>query len=109
MSFFGLFKKSNRKEEQAQAIIESIADGVISINEKGNIESFNPAAEKLFGYRTNDVLGKNVNILMPEPYRSEHDGYIGNYLTTHKAKIIGIGREVLGPGAGPGSPPHPVP
>ena len=79
-----------------RALIETAVDGAILIDSRGRVLMFNPACEKLFGYSANEVIGKNVKILMPEPYRHEHDGYIANYLDTRKPKIIGIGREVVG-------------
>lgn len=78
-----------------QAILNTAVDGIIVIDEGGCIESFNPAAERIFGYRATEVLGHNVNMLMPEPYRAKHTSYIRNYLRTGKAKIIGIGRETI--------------
>jgi len=83
-------------ESRLRAVIDTAVDGVIIINEQALIEDFNPACERLFGYRSDDVVGKNVKILMPKPYHDEHDGYMENYRSTGVRKIIGIGREVLG-------------
>lgn len=83
-------------EKRINSILENTVDGIITIDECGTIESFNRAAEQLFGYKAIDVIGNNVNILQPEPYHSEHDKYLRNYLSTGKKKIIGIGREVKG-------------
>ena len=79
-----------------RSIINSAVDGIIVIDGRGRIESFNPGAERLFGYTQAEVVGQNVSMLMPAPYREEHDGYIGRYQMTGRAKIIGIGREVRG-------------
>jgi PAS domain S-box-containing protein len=83
-------------EERLRAILQTAVEGIITIDERGIIESLNPAAEKMFGYPGAEVLGENVHVLMPSPYREEHDGYLGNYLRSGQAKIIGIGREVVG-------------
>lgn len=81
-------------EARWRAIFESAVDGIVVIDAHGRIEAFNPAAERLFGYQEQEVLAENVNVLMPSPYKEEHDGYIARYLETGEQKIIGIGREV---------------
>jgi two-component system sensor kinase FixL len=83
-------------EERWRAIIASAVDAIIVIDARGRIESFNPAATRLFGYDEVDVRGQNVNMLMPSPYRDEHDSYLSRYLATDDPKIIGIGRDVTG-------------
>jgi two-component system, LuxR family, sensor kinase FixL len=83
-------------EARWQAIVDSAVDGIIVIDAHGRVESFNPAAERLFGYGADEVLGHNVDMLMPSPYREEHDTYLSRYLATGRAKIIGVGREVQG-------------
>jgi two-component system sensor kinase FixL len=83
-------------EARWRAVIDSAVDGIIVIDAHGRIESFNPAAERLFGYAEADVLSRNVDMLMPSPYREEHDTYLSRYLATGRPKIIGIGREVTG-------------
>ncbi|MCH8207729.1 MAG: PAS domain S-box protein [Nitrospinae bacterium] len=85
-----------KKEGRITSIIEATVDPMIVIDERGIMETFNRAAEKTFGYSRSEVIGQNVKMLMPDPYHSEHDGYIKNYLNTGQAKIIGIGREVVG-------------
>jgi PAS domain S-box-containing protein len=77
-------------------VMNTVLDGLIIIDHQSIIQSFNPSAEKIFGYETKEVIGQNVMMLMPEPYHSGHDGYIKNYLETGNKKVIGIGREVSG-------------
>jgi two-component system sensor kinase FixL len=83
-----------RSEERLRSIVESAVDGIIQIDDRGIIEAFNPSAEWLFGYRLNEVLGRNVSMLMPSPHREQHDAFIRRYVETGEQKIIGIGREV---------------
>ena len=83
-------------EARAGAILDATVDGIITIDERGTIGSLNPAAVRIFGWTPEEVLGENVSVLMPAPYRDEHAGYLSNYFRTGERKIIGIGREVLG-------------
>ncbi|MCS6770676.1 MAG: PAS domain S-box protein [Kiritimatiellae bacterium] len=78
------------------AIFNTVVDGIITIDERGIIESVNPAAERIFGWSAKDLIGRSVNVLIPEPWRRHHDGYIRRYLRTGRPHIIGIGREVRG-------------
>jgi PAS domain S-box-containing protein len=78
-------------EQRAQGIMDNLAEGVITMDRQGRIESFNPAAEGLFGYGADEVLGRNIKMLMPEPVRSQHDGYLRDYARTDKGKFIGAG------------------
>ncbi len=78
------------------SVLENAVDGIITIDQYGNIQSINQAGEKIFGFTNKELLGKNIKKLMPSPYHEEHDGYLFNYLNTGKKKIIGIGREVIG-------------
>lgn len=89
-------KTQQDSTSRLQAVLDNVLDGIITINAKGIVQSFNPAAEKIFGYRSDEVLGKNISMLMPSPYQQEHDTYLETYQKTGKAHIIGIGREVEG-------------
>jgi PAS domain S-box-containing protein len=84
------------ESEVNRAILNTVLDGIITIDSEATVTSFNPSAERIFGYSKAEVIGKNVNMLMPEPYHTEHNTYLKNYLTTGKKKVIGIGREVRG-------------
>ena len=84
------------REAHVKSILDTIPDAMIVIDERGIMQSFSAAAERLFGYRAAEVLGKNVKMLMPAPYREGHDGYLLRYLKTGERRIIGIGRVVVG-------------
>ncbi|MEM8487082.1 MAG: PAS domain S-box protein [Bacteroidota bacterium] len=83
-------------QANAHAVLDTTVDGIITIDEDRIIQSYNRAAEQIFGYTEDEVIGNNVNMLMPPPFREEHDGYVKSYHETNHKKIIGIGREVRG-------------
>ncbi|HVJ53972.1 MAG TPA: PAS domain S-box protein [Aliidongia sp.] len=82
--------------ERVRSILETVPDALILIDESGSVESFSPAAERLFGWSSDEVRGRNINMLMPQPYREQHDGYLARYRETGERRIIGIGRIVVG-------------
>jgi two-component system sensor kinase FixL len=84
------------REAHLQSILETVPDAMVVIDIRGIIQSFSAAAVRLFGYSPEDVIGKNVSMLMPSPYREQHDGYLKRYLRTGERRIIGIGRVVVG-------------
>jgi two-component system sensor kinase FixL len=85
---------SARAGLEFRSLIDAAVDAIIVIDHRGRVEQFSLSAERVFGYKEAEVVGRNVAMLMPEPYRSEHDGYIQRYTSTGEARIIGIGREV---------------
>ena len=89
-------ESSRAREAHVQSILDTIPEAMVVIDERGAIHSFSATAERLFGYRGAEVIGKNVKMLMPSPYREEHDGYVEHYLRTGERRIIGIGRVVVG-------------
>lgn len=85
-----------KSQNLLQSVIRNVMDGIITTNAVGDIQGFNPAAEKIFGYTQQEAIGKNVKMLMPEPVRSGHDAYVKRYLDTGHAKFLGVpGREVM--------------
>ncbi len=90
------FTAKRQNDELLRSVLDNTLDGIIGINDRGTISMINRAGEMLFGCNGAEIIGQNVRTLMPEPYRSEHDGYLSNYLRTGDAKVIGIGREVQG-------------
>jgi len=89
-------QEKNDFVERLKSIIDTAIDGIITIDNRGNVETMNPSAAVIFGYDPKKVIGNNIKMLMPEPYHSEHDGYLQRYQKTKKPHIIGIGREVYG-------------
>ena len=87
---------SVQRDAIARAVVDNAVDGIITIDTRGTILSFNHAAERLFGYSAAEALGQSITILMPSPYREQHDSYVATYLQTAVKRIIGIGREVVG-------------
>lgn len=89
-------RRLREERDRLRAIVDAAVDGIIAIDAAGTILELNPAAERIFGYPSQELLGQHLKILMPAPFRDEHDGYVERYLRTGERRIIGIGREVLG-------------
>jgi sigma-B regulation protein RsbU (phosphoserine phosphatase) len=86
----------SESEARVRAIVETAVDGIITIDERGIIDTCNPAVEKIFGFSREEMIGQNVSMLMPSPEREQHDGYLARYSETRQRKIIGAGREMRG-------------
>ncbi|MDH4133908.1 MAG: EAL domain-containing protein [Gammaproteobacteria bacterium] len=95
-AFDRMRQEVHAREDRLRAILDNSVESIITIDDHGVIESFNPAAEHLFGYSAAEVVGQNVKLLMPEPMRSEHDGHLQRYLATGAARILGRERETTG-------------
>jgi len=87
---------AHESAERYRTILDTAVDGIITIGEDAIIESFNRSAERIFGWAAEEAIGRNVSMLMPEPYHGEHDDYVSRYVSSGRAKVIGIGREVVG-------------
>ncbi|WP_082666433.1 PAS domain S-box protein [Aureimonas sp. AU4] len=97
--WYGLLEDIHERkvgEEHLRSILETVPDAMVVIDAKGTIRSFSKAAERLFGFGRTEVVGENVRLLMPEPYRSAHDGFLTRYEETGERRVIGVGRVVLG-------------
>jgi two-component system, LuxR family, sensor kinase FixL len=92
----GVERALREQTERLRSILETVPDAIIVIDEKGTVESFSPAAERLFGWSNDEIVGQNVKMLMPAPYQQQHDGYLDRYKHTGERRIIGIGRVVVG-------------
>jgi two-component system, LuxR family, sensor kinase FixL len=91
-----LIEELNNREAHLKAILATVPDAMVVIDERGIIQSFSTTAERLFGYAAGEVQGRNVSMLMPAPYRQQHDSYLARYLATGERRIIGVGRVVVG-------------
>lgn len=89
-----MLQELHDEQRRLRSVLETAVDAIVIIDERGVIQSFNRAGERMFGYRADEIVGLNVNTLMPQPFASEHTGYIQKYLRSGEARIIGIGREV---------------
>ncbi|MFL0797840.1 MAG: PAS domain S-box protein [Cellvibrionaceae bacterium] len=89
-----LLKEIESSENYLREILENTHDGIVTVDDKGIVQTFNKGAEALFGYAADEIVGKNVSLLMPDPHRTHHDQYIANYVNTGVAKVIGKGQEV---------------
>ncbi|HEY9216901.1 MAG TPA: PAS domain S-box protein [Phenylobacterium sp.] len=91
-----VLQELREREAHVQSILDTVPDAMVVIDERGSMQSFSAAAERLFGWTAAEAIGRNVSALMPDPYRTEHDGYLARYLSTGERRIIGIGRVVVG-------------
>ena len=89
-----MLQQSQKSESQLRAVVDTAVDAIIMINGHGLIQSFNGAAETMLGWQADEVIGRNVKMLMPNPYQDEHDGYLHHHLSTGEKRIIGKAREV---------------
>ncbi len=96
ISIFALSRDAHENEARIVAVLDTVLDAIITIDERGIVQSFNPAAEKTFGYTADEVIGENVKMIMSGRDSGQHDQYLRNYYATGQAKIIGLGREVVG-------------
>ncbi len=88
-------ERAHRLEREFQAVLDAAVDAVVLFDHEGRIELLNHAGERMFGYNEQEVIGLRVNLLLPEPYRSQHDDYLGHHIEAGEPRIIGIGRELL--------------
>lgn len=91
-----LYRSVREGSVRLRAMLDTAVDGILTIDAKGLIQDFNQSAERIFGWKAEEVIDRNIKMLMPEPYQSAHDGYLENYLSSNKPRIIGLGREVVG-------------
>lgn len=96
LRYRSLWRRMKRSEARLQALATTAVDAVITINGKGLVQSFNPGAERIFGWKADEIIGRNLNLLMPSPLAEQHDSYLEHYHQTGERRIIGKGREVLG-------------
>ena len=89
-------REAESRQAQLQSILETVPEAMIVIDEAGIMQSFSPTAMRLFGWSAEEAIGRNVSLLMPEPYRHEHDDYLSRYQTTGERRIIGLGRIIVG-------------
>lgn len=96
LRYRALYTQMRRDETRMRAMLDTAVDGILTIDAHGTIRAANPAIERLFGWTRQELVGRNIKMLMPEPQRAQHDGYLSRYQQTGEARIIGVGRDVEG-------------
>ncbi len=91
-----LYRQMQGSQSRMAAVLDTAVDGIITIDERGQILAVNPSVERLFGWGSEELIGQNIRMLMPEPHRSQHDGYLSHFKESGEARIIGVGREIEG-------------